>query len=191
MKYLNIFATTLFRKDAESLNATSLAVIAGTENAFSFWILVQLSFAKVRVAEAFFSYSWSTSGFSNCFYNQDAFIFASGRHAFSVCKGLSCYLAFFGKPVSNQAFAPCIVAWLIFFKIGRIWNQMTVKKNKFMGEWIWSQSICVIRWLCGETNSGAKEFGLSPFHVRRSCLCHTVLVALPPVLWPVFMPVIK
>ena len=66
-KYLNIFATTLFRKDAESLNATSLAVIAGTWNAFSFWILVQLSFAKVRVAEAFFSYSWSTSGFSNCF----------------------------------------------------------------------------------------------------------------------------
>ena len=96
------------------------------------------------------------------FYNQDAFIFASGRHAFSVCKGLSCYLAFFGKPVSNQAFAPCIVAWLIFFKIGRIWNQMTSKKqihgwmnlvsvhmcnkvtswgNKFRGKRIWSQPI--------------------------------------------------
>ena len=65
-----------------------------------------------------------------------------------------------------------------------------------------------------ETNSWVNEFGLSPYYVisitflgkqirdwnnltmapyyvRRSCLCHTVLTTLPPILWPVFMPVIN
>ena len=47
----------MFRKDAESLNATSLAVIAGMYNEFFHFEEVEFSFVKVHVAEDFFSFS--------------------------------------------------------------------------------------------------------------------------------------
>ena len=68
--------TTYFRKDAESLNATSLAVIAGMDqNWDNIWNVFS---PQVRVAAVSSYFSSSTSGSFSCLlYLQDAFIFAS------------------------------------------------------------------------------------------------------------------
>ena len=152
----------LYRKDAESLNATSLAVIAGMKNDFWIWIVGWIVFLLRCV--------WRRIsppppdlllGSLAVFYYQDAFIFASAWRTFYIWKDLSCYLA-----------SPRITSWwqafLCVAQSLENWEETQsdyFMGNKFMGEWIRSRSaLCdeVILW--GNKFMGERIWSLQGYH---------------------------
>ena len=171
-RWKNFCTLTLYRKDAESLNATSLAVIAGMKNNFSYE-LVEFSLFKVPVAEASSSFSWSTSGFSSWLFLPRCFYICQWQAGSSNLEGSVLLLGFpLGQSVSGKQLTLALVrSSQIRILEGSIpddfWGE------KFMGEWIWSQSI----FFLGKPIRGWKNLVLLVSHCT-SCP--------PSVLWPVF-----
>ena len=145
---------------------------------------VEFSFVKVLVAGDSFSFSWSTSGFSSCLLLPRCFYICQCLTDLLYLEGSVLLLGF---SQDNQLVASILVCGSISWKLRG--NTIRLLYGKQIHGWMNSVSVRIVWWgnFVGEQIHGWKNL----VSARISCLCHTVLVSLPPVFWPVLMPVIN